>query len=169
MATSDIAIQVGDGPLFVATHVSVDRVGSEIVSSFVFDDGLVRDPTGVAAIATQGTARTLPSMLEALSTQSPALQAALGRPRASLLPPPRPYVSLCEPLRMTYVSAQVLEIHDAVYLAFALIDPHNAPSADPAAGKVPRQRVPAPRVTVSSDTFLAWVTAVAAAAETSVR
>lgn len=165
MTTSDVSFQFGDGPVFSATHVSVGWAGSEIVSSFVFDDGLVRDPCGMAVVATKGTADTLPLLLATLKARSPAFRSAVDRAQTSLPAPPRPYVAVREPMRMVFVAAQVLEDHEAVYLAFALVDPHNALQPDSATGMVPAQRVPAPRVTISISTFLAWVSGVTALAE----
>lgn len=148
-ATLTFALE--EGPLLAATHVAVRRQGAEIVSTFVFDDGLIQEPVGIAVVFTDGAASSMAALFNGLVADSPDLQRLGEAPRDRLEPPPRPYVTMMAPVRAAFVTAVVMEGHGCVYAAFINVDPlrHRAGgSSDP---------LLCPRVSMASPVFVAWV------------
>ena len=58
-------------------------------------------------------------------------------------------------LAATFLQAQVLDQHDTVAVAFAHVDIHTL--KDQVSGQTDPIRVEAPRVSICTDTFVAWV------------
>lgn len=100
-----------------ATHIAVARAGCDVISTFVFDDGL-SEPRGVAVVMAPAAVLSAVKMFEDLQRRSSALQQV---ELSALLPPPR-YIPEQIPCHAHTVDAVTAEDSGTIVLCFRPVD-----------------------------------------------
>ena len=137
-----------------ATHIAVQRIGTVVVSSFVFDDGLA-EAAGVGIVMTSASVRGLLELVESLASKSEVL----ARPAALELPAPScsRYTPSQSPANVHAVSVMIAEDSEVVVVGFRCVNLEKTLAAQADDGRVAIQTTLGPFIAVCGALFLKWV------------
>jgi hypothetical protein len=138
-----------------ATHVFVKRRGSDVVSSFVFDDGIA-EARGIAVVMTPPTVEAMRVLFDELRAQSPVFEATGA---AVLSAPSRAYLTCGDPISVHNVSVVTADDSHTVLLGFRCVDFEGTLGAVSAHAKVQIKATLATVVALSIPVALGWINA----------
>lgn len=155
----DVSAVMVDGLIHPATHVSVLRIGFDIVSVFAVDDGLAGDVAGLAVCVTLSTARTFRPLLDNLHRDSGSVR-ALDIKNVGPLVAATKYRPLQPPIRGTALRALVIEEAACVILNFSCLDPDAVLTLRANPSAVRSVYSGTARVALAVERYIAWTLAV---------
>lgn len=155
----DMTALLVDGPIHPATHISVRRIGFDIVSVFAVDDSLASDVAGLAVCVTLATARSFRPLLDNLHRDSGSVR-ALDIKKVEPLVAATKYRPLQPPIRGTALRALVIEEAACVILNFSCLDADAVLSLRANPSAVRSVYSGTARVAVAVERYVAWTLAV---------